>query len=75
MQLSTGTAVPPTGVEEDVWATVLVLIFLETRLADSSGVWEMMADKAKAWLAATAAIEALEDFAHYAAAQALIPSV
>ena len=34
----------------DVWATALVVVFLEDKVASEKGVWEMVVEKARAWL-------------------------
>ena len=38
------------GARERVWATVLALVFLETRYSDEREEWELVAAKAEAWL-------------------------
>ena len=42
---------PPQGVPADVWATVLVLAFLEIHCAGQKDEWELIAMKAKSWVA------------------------
>lgn len=37
---------------EILWATLLVLAFLELKLADEADMWVLMAEKARAWVAA-----------------------
>ena len=39
-----------TGVEEKVWVTALVVSFLEEKMRSEEGVWEMVVEKARAWL-------------------------
>jgi hypothetical protein len=45
---------------EQVMATALAIAYLETRLADSKGVWEMVVAKARAWVGAQIGAEAVE---------------
>ena len=33
-----------------VWTTVLVMVFLEEKMNESKRVWELVVEKAKAWL-------------------------
>jgi hypothetical protein len=37
---------------EVLWATLLILAFLELKLADEADVWVLMAEKARTWIAA-----------------------
>lgn len=41
-----------TGLQEEVMATLVAVAFLEGRVAAEEGVWEMVVEKAKGWLAA-----------------------
>ena len=41
---------PPQGVPEEVWATVLALVFLEVYCSGKRDEWELIAGKAEAWL-------------------------
>ena len=43
-------AKPPESVKEEVWATVVAILFLETKLAEEREVWELVAKKATGWL-------------------------
>ena len=38
------------GVEDELWATALAVLFLETKLGDEKDSWEMVVDKARGWL-------------------------
>ena len=40
----------PDGVEEEVWVTVLVITFLETKMGGEEGVWGLVVDKARAYV-------------------------
>ncbi|KAK0102766.1 hypothetical protein ONS95_006363 [Cadophora gregata] len=40
----------PDGVDANVWLTVLVVKFLQEKCAEEEGTWEMVVEKANAWL-------------------------
>lgn len=40
----------PHGVDPKMWATVLAITFLEGKMASEKEVWNMVVDKARAWL-------------------------
>ena len=40
----------PSGVDANVWLTVLVIKFLQEKCAEEEGTWELVVEKAKAWL-------------------------
>ena len=43
-------AKPPESVKEEVWATIVAILFLETNLTEEKDVWEFVAEKAVGWL-------------------------
>lgn len=43
----------PQGVDSKVWATVLAITFLEEKMAGDKESWEMLVEKARAWLEGT----------------------
>ena len=43
----------PHGVDSKVWATVLAITFLEGKMAGDKESWEMLVEKARAWLDGT----------------------
>ncbi len=57
---------------KDVWATALVLAFLETKASNRADEWELMAQKAREWMDMQAAGEVA---AIIAAAKAVIATV
>ncbi|OAG11750.1 uncharacterized protein CC84DRAFT_1079020 [Paraphaeosphaeria sporulosa] len=46
---------------EAVWATSLAIVCLETKLASLQGSWELIVDKAKAWLSGSVGAERMEE--------------
>ena len=40
----------PDGVDANVWLTLLVIKFLQKKCAEEEGTWELVVEKAKAWL-------------------------
>src|SRR5690606_11256749 len=44
------SAIPVKGLKEELWATALVLAFLELKLKEIQEDWRMMADKSRKWL-------------------------
>ena len=51
----------PKGVEDEVWATLLVILFLEKKMMHEKETWEMVAEKAKTWLEGQGVVFAEED--------------
>lgn len=43
------TAAP--GTDESVWMTIIVITFLENKMADEEGTWGLVVEKARDWLA------------------------
>ncbi|KAH6662335.1 von Willebrand domain-containing protein [Halenospora varia] len=49
LALAIPTAAP--GVDEDIWMTMVVITFLENKMADEEGTWGLVVEKARDWLA------------------------
>ena len=40
----------PQGIEGKVWMTLLIVVFLETKMEAQKGVWELVVEKARGWV-------------------------
>ena len=50
----------PSGVTQQVWATILALVFLELKLGHQKDEWELIAAKAEMWLSSQSLPSSLE---------------
>ena len=50
----------PTGLSQEVWATVLALVFLEQKCGHQKDEWELIAAKAEMWLSSQSLPSSLE---------------